>query len=240
MQNDIFKRFSRDLQDALVIPVNYLNKKGKKIPLLSNDKKNRVGAVGLAGLQAGVIGLKNHDDHHQLSQGLQYDRLHRKGSDSVSLHNFSLSTISKTSADDNQPFTSNGSSSTATIGDSGSGTSSGSFGKFGKSGQKSPLSPSAFRGSGGLPVREEPPLVHCPPSVASLEQFSPERLTWVKDCIYQPAYSQPQNSNVLKTSGHAWDTVEGANHGGGHFYNGYFEARSTDEIAPIHNYPGHW
>ncbi|KAF9391432.1 hypothetical protein CPC16_004336 [Podila verticillata] len=239
MQNVAFKRFSRDLQDALVIPVNYLNKKAKKIPLPGNDKKNKVGAGGLAGLQAGVIGLTIHDDHHQPSQGLQYDKVHRKDSDSVSLHNFSLSTISKTSVEDNQSFTSNGSSSTATIGGTGSGTSNGSFGKFGKSGLKSPLSPGTFRGSGGLPVREEPPLVHCPPSVASLEQFSPERLAWVKDCIYQPAYSQPQNSNVLKSSANAWDTIEGANNGGGHFHNGHSGARSTDEIAPTHNYPGH-
>ncbi|KAG0039069.1 hypothetical protein BGZ82_009767 [Podila clonocystis] len=223
MQNDAFKRFSKDLTDALVIPVNYLNKKAKRIPLPGNDKKNRIGAVGLAGLQAGV--LKNHDDHHQPSPGgLQYDKAHHKGSESVSLHNFSLSTISKTSVDDNQSFTSNGSGSTA------------SFGKFGKSGLKSPLSPTSFRGSGGLPVREEPPLVHCPPSVASLEQFSPERLAWVKDCIFQPAYSQPQNG---KMSEHAWDTVEGANHGGGHFHNSHSEARSTDEIAHTHNYPGH-
>ncbi|KAF9383372.1 hypothetical protein CPB97_006507 [Podila verticillata] len=223
MQNDSFKRFSRDLQDALVIPVNYLNKEAKKIPLPGNDKKNKVGAGGLVGLQSRSA----------------YDKLRHKSSDSVSLHSFSLSTISKTSVEDDQSFTSNGSSSTATIGGTGSGTSSGSFGKFGKSGLKSPLSPSIFRGGGGLPVREEPPLVHCPPSVASLEQFSPERLAWVKDCIYQPAYSQPHNGNVLKTSAHAWDTVEGANHGGGHFHNGHSGARSTDEIAPTHNYPGH-
>ncbi|KAG0085265.1 hypothetical protein BGZ93_004265 [Podila epicladia] len=226
MQNDAFKRFSKDLTDALVIPVNYLNKKAKRIPLPGNDKKNRVEALSLAGLQAGV--LKNHDDHHQPSPGgLQYDKAHRKGSESVSLHNFSLSTISKTSVDDNQSFTSNGSDSTASIG------------KFGKSGPKSPLSPIAFRGSGGLPVREEPPLVHCPPSVASLEQFSPERLAWVKECIYQPTYPQPQNSNVLKSSGNVWDTVEGASHGGGHFHNGHSGARSTDEITLTHNYPGH-
>ncbi|KAG0378528.1 hypothetical protein BGX24_003561 [Mortierella sp. AD032] len=30
MQNDAFKRFSKDLQEALVIPVNYINKKTKK------------------------------------------------------------------------------------------------------------------------------------------------------------------------------------------------------------------
>ncbi|KAG0336884.1 hypothetical protein BG000_006046 [Podila horticola] len=227
MQNDAFKRFSKDLTDALVIPVNYLNKKAKRIPLPGNEKKNRVGAVGLAGLQVGV--LKNYDDHHHQPSpgGLHYNKTHHRGSESVSLHNFSLSTISKTSVDDNQSFTSNGSGSTT------------SFGKFGKSSLKSPLSPTAFRGSGGLPVREEPPLVHCPPSVASPEQFSPERLAWVKDCIYQPAYSQPQHGNALKASGHAWDTIEGANHDGGHFHNGHSGTRSIDEISPTHNYPGH-
>ncbi|KAF9418000.1 hypothetical protein BGZ94_009810 [Podila epigama] len=241
MQNDAFKRFSRDLQDALVIPVNFLNKKAKKIPLPGNEKKNRVGAAGLPALQTGFGGQHGYDHAGSWTHGHNTHFDKSKNADSVSLHNFSLSTISKTSVDDNQSFTSNGSSSTATIGSSvvsGGGSFGFSGGKFGKAGLKSPLSPYGFNRGGGFATREEPPLVHCPPSVASLDQFSPERLAWVKDCIYQPT-TYHNNNNVLKTSEQAWDTVDGHGHDHGHFPDNHNCAGSTDELAPTHNYPGH-
>ncbi|KAG0333270.1 hypothetical protein BG004_000912 [Podila humilis] len=247
MQNDAFKRFSRDLQEALVIPVNYLNKKAKKIPSSRHDKKNKVGAssVVLAGLQAGAIGPysksnneSNNNNFNSKSygggggggEGLQHEKIgpQYRCSDSVSLHNFSLSTISKTSVDDNQSFTSHGSSSSVTLASGmsannsfkfggstvGVATAGGGYGGSGgggcggnKSSLKSPLSPKVFTnhgslvgGSGGFAsavslMREDPPLVHCPPSVATLDQFSPERLAWVKDCIYQQS-----NMTMMTTS----------------------------------------
>jgi len=69
----------------------------------------------------------------------------------------------------------------------------------GKSSIKSPPS----TGSGkGFP-KEEPPIIHCPPSIASLEQFSPQRRAWIQNW----GNSNAELNDVLK-SGQAWDTIE--------------------------------
>ncbi|KAF9185184.1 hypothetical protein BGZ51_002905 [Haplosporangium sp. Z 767] len=237
LQNDAFKKFSKDLQDALVIPVNYINKKTKKTPM--NEKKKQPGLSGLytSGLQASSMSdtVDEFSPHSNLN------------SDSVSLHNFSLSTISKASSDDNRSITSSNGSTMGMAGiaqqqhpsqlslHSQTSVISGNGGKRSRASSflRSPLSPGAFGGNGGgnnkvsSKLLEEPPLVHCPPSVASLDQFSPERHAWVRSCLaqhqlhsLQPSLSQL--TNVLKSE-RAWDTAEGN-----------FENQSTIEL----NAPG--
>ncbi|KAF9360029.1 hypothetical protein BGX26_010679 [Mortierella sp. AD094] len=241
MQNDTFKRFSRDFQDALVTPVNYLNKKSKKLPL--SEKKKSMGLAGLTiansnyksrdGVEGGnEMGDSNNNLSMSKNHGSTYSPRSGSTSDCVSLHNFSLSTISKTSYDDNHSFTSS----------NGSGAGFGGFAQQSQSQSqlhvqaqqsyatmgrrsrassflRSPLSPGAFGGSYSYgktfpELKDEPALVHCPLSVASLDQFSPERYTWVRDCLNQNSGKSmstlppSQLSNVLKSE-KAWDTVEG-------------------------------
>ncbi|KAG0298054.1 hypothetical protein BGZ98_000339 [Dissophora globulifera] len=198
MQNDTFKRFSKDLQDALVMPVNYINKKTKKAGPL-NEKKKALGLPGLTitNLNSSDIGSKHLSNkiHQHQHDGLS-PRSAASTSDCLSLHNFSLSTISKTSCDDNHSFTSSNGS---TLGFPGSSQQQqqASVGNYGHSStflKSSGQSGSAFAGLG-----EEPPLVHFPNLIASLDQFSPERLAWVKDFL---------NQNNSAPS-YAWDRVEG-------------------------------
>ncbi|KAF8929537.1 hypothetical protein BGZ58_008871 [Dissophora ornata] len=214
MQNDAFKRLSKDFQDALVKPVNYINKKTKSL----NEKR----PSGLAGLTTA-----NLKDNSSLNNKLSSEfslRSSNSSSDSVSLHNFSLSTISKTSYDDNRSFTSHSGSATGTSGFSqqnqqrqiqvGGRSRAGSF-------LRSPLSPGAFSSIGmygsysgsGIgkafsDLNDEPALVHCPLSVSTLDQFSPERYAWVRDCLFQNKPMESQISNILKSE-RTWDTVDG-------------------------------
>ncbi|KAG0347966.1 hypothetical protein BGZ54_004748, partial [Gamsiella multidivaricata] len=107
MQSDAFKRFGKDLQDALVIPVNYINKKTKKITTLNEKRKS----MGLSGLTISSPHIKSQQfcetwmSKHDADAGL-YTPWSDSISDSMSLNNFSLSTLSKTSCDDNPSLTS--------------------------------------------------------------------------------------------------------------------------------------
>ncbi|KAG0006452.1 hypothetical protein BGZ65_007858 [Modicella reniformis] len=272
MQNDTFKRFSRDLQDALVMPASYLSKKTKKTTLgerryrppslarLTFTKSSYVdidedGARGVGGLEI--------ERESELGTAGRGNGVFTPRSDSTSdcdsLHNFSLSTISKTSYDDNHSFTSSNGSTTEFLGISQQHLQQLqqqqqqhpiSIGKRSRASSflKSPLSPGAFgignilggRGFGGggscvgsfggdggriyPDLADEPALVHCPVSVTSLDQFSPERHAWVKECL------NPNSNHKLKESPHlndvlksekAWNTVEGNR----------YEARSSEELA---------
>ncbi|KAK3804601.1 MAG: hypothetical protein J3Q66DRAFT_446266 [Benniella sp.] len=64
---------------------------------------------------------------------------------------------------------------------------------------KSPTS----TGSGKEFPKEESPIIHCPPSISSLEQFSPQRRAWIQNW----GNSNAELNDVLK-SGQAWDTIE--------------------------------
>ncbi|KAF9955836.1 hypothetical protein BGZ70_010102, partial [Mortierella alpina] len=263
MQNDAFKKFSKDLQDALVMPVQFLNKKTKKTPL---SEKKKPSGLTMTGLDR-ASGLNHHhsnNNHHHHHPHSAYSSTATTPStaDSVSLHNFSLSTISKASSDDNQSFTStNGLQHQLSLGGKGQRSRASSF-------LRSPLSPGGFGSLGfgssannisGHPRRafpklhpmmmmmqqqhqqnqqhqqqhqhhqqqqqqEEPALVHCPPSVGSLDQLSSERQAWVRECLaqnhpnskplpspqqqqQQQEQQQQQSGDILK-SGRAWDTVE--------------------------------
>ncbi|KAF9155562.1 hypothetical protein BG015_009435 [Linnemannia schmuckeri] len=59
-------------------------------------------------------------------------------------------------------------------------------------------------------TNKEPTLVHCPPSVAILDQFSPERQNWVRECPNQSLLIGIGNAllgrDVLKSE-RAWDVV---------------------------------
>ncbi|KAG0071522.1 hypothetical protein BGZ89_010354 [Linnemannia elongata] len=203
MQNDAFKRFSKDLQEALVIPVNYINKKTKKSSMVGGNgdlfthSNNNFSSHPhqphhhhpphhhSSKKPIGLSGLTTTDLRRDLSGG-QVSPYSSLTSDSVSLHNFSLSTLSKGSLDENPSFTSS------------NGSAAG---------------PGAFNGSMRIyPKQEEPALVHCPPSVATLDQFSPERQNWVRECPNQPLLTGAGpgpgqlGGNVLKSE-RAWDVV---------------------------------
>ncbi|KAF9917613.1 hypothetical protein BX616_000448 [Lobosporangium transversale] len=232
MQNDTFKRFSKDLQEALVVPVNYLNKKTKKPVTIGNgEDQGIIGKKKPSGLPALTIGTPNSlKDYSGSSDRFSSKSRSNSASDCVSLHNFSLSTISKTSYDDNHSFTSSNGSNLGLAGCSQQQFQSQSLGRRSRASSflRSPLSPGVFGsnhgvGGGGSHGRifpdlsEEPALVHCPVSVASIDQFSPDRQVWVRDCLNQgnnkrSASTQQlrlsQFNNVLK-SGRAWDTMEG-------------------------------
>ncbi|KAG0273593.1 hypothetical protein BGZ95_010604 [Linnemannia exigua] len=87
-----------------------------------------------------------------------------------------------------------------------------------------PISPGASK----IFTKEEPPIVHYPFSVSSLDQFSPQRRVWLQNCLsphggstgggvtgvdggltgsMAAATVAVLNPNVLK-SGSAWDTIE--------------------------------
>ncbi|KAF9583696.1 hypothetical protein BGW38_008833 [Lunasporangiospora selenospora] len=257
MQNDTFKRFSRDLHGALVVPANYLSKKNKKPPL--HEKKRSAGQSDFS------IADKTHYHHHR--ENNSYLNIERNShfhspalstaslaSDSVSVHNFSLSTISKTS-DDNQSFTSLNGSCAGTLGmgyphnplplppfqphqQQGQSQSlqrplslSIKTRKMGLGSLvRSPLSPTGATLKYGrlfpnesptCPQEQQPAMVHCPPSVSSIDQLSPERRQWVRDCL-QPMNDSMAASNTqsrtfgqeslhmsgsIIKSGRAWDTV---------------------------------
>ncbi|KAG0352645.1 hypothetical protein BGZ54_002650 [Gamsiella multidivaricata] len=82
-----------------------------------------------------------------------------------------------------------------------------------------------------LKAEEEPPLVHCPLSVASLDQFSPERHAWVRECLSGgrgmplTTTASAQLSNVLKSE-RAWEAMEGH----------YGQQSSEELVAPGLNF----
>ncbi|KAF9357262.1 hypothetical protein BGX26_004005 [Mortierella sp. AD094] len=164
MQNDAFKRFSRDLQEALSIPGNFLNKKSKKIPPTGDKKKK---------------------SSQPQTQGII--KTEKISADSCSLHDIQISEVSKTAS---------------TIADSDTHHLSVSTAKASQANGRggSPIS----AGSGKIFPKEEPPIIHCPPSISSLEHFSPQRRAWIQNWPQTPS---AQLSNVLK-SGQAWDTVD--------------------------------
>ncbi|KAG9068802.1 hypothetical protein KI688_011088 [Linnemannia hyalina] len=77
-----------------------------------------------------------------------------------------------------------------------------------------PISPGANK----FFTKEEPPIVHYPFSVSSLDQFSPQRRGWLRNCLSPSGIAAAEeamatatavlNSDVLKSET-AWDTVEG-------------------------------
>ncbi|KAF9935022.1 hypothetical protein FBU30_008515 [Linnemannia zychae] len=223
MQNETFKRFSKDLQDALVIPVNYINKKTKRSSIAGGkgDLFNSHHPHHFSKRPVGLSGLSMADLKKDMNGGQEspYSSLN---SDSVSLHNFSLSTLSKGSLDENTSFTSSNGSVAGYIGFSQQQqqqlyiyqqqqqqqqqhklTKASSF-------LRSPLSPNGFNGSRIYPKQEEPALVHCPPSVATLDQFSPERQNWVRECPNQSlligAGAGVMGADILKSE-RAWDVM---------------------------------
>lgn len=248
MQNDTFKRFSRDLQDALIMPVSYLNKKkSRKLP--QSEKKKPMGLAGLTianptyrNYDRAEDGSEMGDSNNSLfmgkSHGSAFTPRSNSSSDSVSLHNFSLSTIGKTSCGDNNSFTSSNGSSAGFAGYAHQSQSQSqlhvqtqqSHSTIGRrsrasSFMRSPLSPGAFGGSYSYgkvfsEIKDEPALVHCPLSIASLDQFSPERYTWVRECLNQNSNlnqnsSKPVSvltpsrlSGVIKSE-KAWDVIQG-------------------------------
>ncbi|KAF9112635.1 hypothetical protein BGX27_003023 [Mortierella sp. AM989] len=164
MQNDAFKRFSRDLQEALSIPGNFLNKKSKK-SLLAADKKKKNSQPQIQGI-------------------IKTEKI---TVDSCSLHDIPISEVNKTvstAVDNNTHYLSV--STAKTLQGNGHGGS--------------PIS----AGSGKIFPKEEPPIIHCPPSISSLEHFSPQRKAWIQNWSLN---SNAQLNNVLK-SGQAWDTVD--------------------------------
>ncbi|KAG9066114.1 hypothetical protein KI688_001333 [Linnemannia hyalina] len=248
MQNDAFKRFSKDLQEVLVIPVNYINKKTKKSSMaggngdlftLSNNNfsshpqqphHHHPPHHHSSKKPIGLSGLTTSDLRKDLSGG-QVSPYSSLTSDSVSLHNFSLSTLSKGSLDENPSFTSSNGSAAGYFGLSqqqqlqqqGGGGNPQFFHQQQQQQQhkltkassflRSPLSPGGFNGSMRIyPKLEEPALVHCPPSVATLDQFSPERQNWVRECPNQPLLTGAGiglgqlGGDVLKSE-RAWDVV---------------------------------
>ncbi|KAK3808373.1 MAG: hypothetical protein J3Q66DRAFT_391922 [Benniella sp.] len=73
---------------------------------------------------------------------------------------------------------------------------------------------------------DEPALVHCPLSVTSLDQFSPERHAWVKECLNQNSSGlnttmSSHLGDVLKSE-KAWDIVEGGPR---------YERRNSEDLA---------
>ncbi|KAG0229850.1 hypothetical protein BGW42_001315 [Actinomortierella wolfii] len=185
MQNETFKRFSKDLQEALVIPVNFLSKKSKRstpqTTEIGSDPSETTSNRNAKGL---AFPLKK---SKRSNNGIpKLDKISM--TDSCSLHNFSLADLSKKSSD--------------------SSLSS----KLNSPGPKSPLGPGFNRVHSG--PKNNIALIHCPRSVATLEQFSPHRLAWIKSCL-QEGNSLAQLSappSVLKTE-HAWDTVEDSHYG---------------------------
>lgn len=76
-----------------------------------------------------------------------------------------------------------------------------------------PMSPGASK----IFTKEEPPIVHYPFSVSSLDQFSPQRRVWLHNCLSPSGIAATGevmatkaavlNRNVLKSEP-AWDTIE--------------------------------
>ncbi|KAF9438812.1 hypothetical protein BGZ76_004411 [Entomortierella beljakovae] len=154
MQNDAFKRFSKDLQEVLSIPGGFLHKKKKKS----------------SQLQAPVVVA-----------------IEKTSSDNYSVHDITISEVSMT----------------ASMADGDAQYLSVSTAKHtpGSVRGASPVYPA----SGKIFPKEEPPIIHCPPSISSLEHFSPQRRAWIQNWSQIP--TSGQLSNVLKT-GQAWDTVD--------------------------------
>ncbi|KAI1317067.1 hypothetical protein EDD11_009050 [Mortierella claussenii] len=204
-----------------------------------NDKRR---ALGLPGLTINSITHNIKRLQGSAGGGLCQDNLSPPRSvdsawDSASFHNFSLSTISKTSYDDSRSFTSSNGSSIGSPQQQQQQPQSSQHSiisvrkrSLASSFLRSPSSPGGLGASSNtisssssygpysgrvFPelMKEETALVHCPVSVASIDQFSAERYAWVKDCLYQQgpkgaAAASIHLNSVLKSE-RAWDTVEG-------------------------------
>ncbi|CAO3571802.1 unnamed protein product [Mortierella alpina] len=184
MQNDAFKRFSRDLHDVLSIPGNFLNKKAKK-NIFSGEKNKQAkiieGQGGSTTDKAAVLITATTGD---------------------SPNKFSISEVSKSAS-----TAEDGSRQLLSVSTAAGESRRHSIGAFSRRGSdrgahhsKSPHSPS----TGRVYPREEPPIIHCPLSVSSLEQFSTQRRMWIQNCVYHNTVS---HNNVLKSE-QAWDTVD--------------------------------
>ncbi|KAG9323490.1 hypothetical protein KVV02_007815 [Mortierella alpina] len=183
MQNDAFKRFSRDLHDVLSIPGNFLNKKAKK-NIFSGEKTKQVKISEAQG-------------------GSKADKALISATTGDSLSDCSISEVSKSAS-----TAEDGSRQLLTVSTAAGEPRRHSIGTFSRKGSdrgginsKSPHSPA----TGRVHPREEPPIIHCPLSVSSLEQFSTQRRMWIQNCVYHNTV--PQLNNVLKSE-QAWDTVD--------------------------------
>lgn len=224
------------------MPVNnYLSKKSSK-------KASGLTGLTVASLDAYPPHNHSHHPHHHHKNKDHDAPLSSSTADSVSLHNFSLSTISKASSDGNQSFTSSNGSLVGSLHSQqqqpsyfhpvskglkiSTGTKALNFLKS----PRSPASPSYNKvgATGRFPKEEQPALIHCPPSVASLDQFSEERHAWVLQCLNHgtiaakgavhgatakgPNGVAGVNTDILKSQT-AWDTAEGYEDAGLHVPN---------------------
>lgn len=164
MQNDTFKRLSKDLQGALSIPGNFFNKQAKKLTFPSDKKKKGSQSQTSTFLQPGKTLVEASSFHDVAVVGK---------SASVAI------------VDDNKHCLSV------------------STGKDSRGG--GPIKSPPSTGPGKAFPKEEPPIIHCPPSVSCLERFSPQRQAWIQNCC--SSNTNVELHNVLK-SGQAWDTIE--------------------------------
>ena len=156
MQHDSFKKFSKDLQEALSISGHFLNKQAKKLSL-PGDKKKKTSQ----------------------SEANGKPKAKKASSDSCSVRDFPLSDDGKMVSMSAEHFL----AATAV-----------------RTGDSSPLS----TGSGKVFPKEEPPIIHCPPSIPSMEQFSQSRRAWIQGWGHQN--TNADFGDVLK-SGQAWDAL---------------------------------
>ena len=185
MQNDTFKRFSKDLQGALSVPAHYLSKQVKRSSFLGEKKKkNAITPQGI--LKTAVVPVSP-------SSGI---------SDSTLVNNISqISTIGSTTTPTSSLIANNTNNThtnspiasvhNRTLGPflrvtNGKSGRRGSMIETGRGGgYKSPQSP----GSGKIYAKEEPPVMHFPSAVSSIDQFSDQRQTWIHKVLNtEPAW----------------------------------------------------
>ncbi|KAI1316009.1 hypothetical protein EDD11_010534 [Mortierella claussenii] len=172
MQNDTFKRFSRDLHEALSIPGNFFNKQAKKISLAGDRKKIR-------------------NSHSHTYDSFTTAKVKQVAPETCSLQDVSISDASEivSTHEDHEDRLHLTMSTYGGPDTQGHGRRSSSM--------KSPLS----AGSNKVFLKEQKPLIiHCPPSIPSLEQLSPQRRAWVQSWPPSP----------LPFQNEAWDTVDDA------------------------------
>ncbi|GJJ68971.1 hypothetical protein EMPS_01317 [Entomortierella parvispora] len=179
MQNDTFKRFSKDLQGALSLPAHYLSKQVKKSPFSGGERKKDA----MTAHRAVKTMIEPSSPSSAISDSTLENNISRINTNSSGATTSSLSTNNTNLPIGNAHNPTLGQFLRVTTRKSGRRGSMIETGRTG--GYKSPQSP----GSGKIFTKEEPPIMHFPSRVSSMDQFSDQRQAWIHKVLNtEPAW----------------------------------------------------
>ncbi|ORZ10063.1 hypothetical protein BCR41DRAFT_133404 [Lobosporangium transversale] len=205
MQNETFKKIGKDLHGALSIPGNFLSKQAKKISLTGDKKRKNIAATASAA--ADGTGTQSLSKTCHSNAEIRIEK-------SLGLNAGSIcDTVSKAAG---LTAGSIGPSITPTAGVEGICSDNNNSGHSGQYLTATPNGLGSFtkssHSSGSIRTypKEEPPIIHCPPSIPSLDHFCTQRRAWIQNG--STSVTTAELKNVLK-SGQVWDIMDNSRYG---------------------------